>query len=679
MEALLRPSHPSLPSLPSLPKLHHRLPKTRPSSIQFTTTTNNSRFLVQPLFNVTSPRLNPSTPKPSPFRAAASNAPAVALESGGGSESSKFLGVDVTTIKKVVPLGLMFFCILFNYTILRDTKDVLVVTAKGSSAEIIPFLKTWVNLPTAIGFMIVYNKLSNVLSREALFYTCMLPFIAFFGVFAFVLYPNVHFIHPIGLADRLLEILGPSFLGPIAILRIWSFCVFYVMSELWGSVVVSLLFWGYANQITTIDEASQFYPLFGLGANVALVFSGRTVKYFSNLRKNLGPGVDGWAVSLKGMMSIVVGLGLVICGIYWGMNRAIKAEGGGRKKKKEKMKMGTMESLKFLLSSRYIRDLATLVVAYGISINLVEVTWKSKLKAQFPSPNEYSSFMGDFSTCTGIATFTMMLLSRVIFRKFGWGVAAVITPTVLLITGIAFFSLVLFSGPLTPVFSNLGVSPLLAAVYVGALQNIFSKSAKYSLFDPCKEMAYIPLDEETKVKGKAAIDIVCNPLGKSGGALIQQFLILTFGSLSNSTPYLGGILLVIVVAWLAAARSLDQQFTPMVKKDLKDKLIEGKISAVNTGLTGRLPPKKGGVTYRFVSTLNPMGFIEGKYVPLVEDVSSNGQLQHLTVKKLDAKDQVEEVVGATTMKPPPTEAECSGDEGNNHVAIEESESPEKSL
>ncbi|MFQ6644307.1 hypothetical protein Gotur_017117 [Gossypium turneri] len=323
-------------------------------------------------------------------------------------------------------------------------------------------------------------------------------------------------------------------------------------------------------QITTVEEAKRFYPLFGLGANVALIFSGRTVKYFSNLRKNLGPRVDGWAISLKGMMSIVVLMGFTICFLYWWVNKFVPLPTRSWKKK-EKPKMGTMESLKFLVSSRYIRDLATLVVAYGISINLVEVTWKSKLKAQFPSPNEYSSFMGDFSTATGIATFTMMLLSQFIFDKYGWGVAAKITPTVLLLTGVGFFSLILFGDPLGPALAEFGMTPLLAAVYVGAMQNIFSKSAKYSLFDPCKEMAYIPLDEDTKVKGKAAIDVVCNPLGKSGGALIQQFMILTFGSLANSTPYLGGILLMIVFTWLSAAKSLDTQFTALRREEELEK------------------------------------------------------------------------------------------------------------
>ncbi|KAH1114159.1 hypothetical protein J1N35_007537 [Gossypium stocksii] len=491
----------------------------------------------------------------------------------GETQKPKFLGIELVTLKKIIPLGLMFFCILFNYTILRDTKDVLVVTAKGSSAEIIPFLKTWVNLPMAIGFMLLYTKLANVLSKKALFYTVIVPFIAFFGAFGFMLYPLSNYIHPEALADKLLAVLGPRFLGPLAILRIWSFCLFYVMAELWGSVVISVLFWGFANQITTVDEAKRFYPLFGLGANIALIFSGRTVKYFSNLRKNLGPGVDGWAISLKGMMSIVVLMGLAICFLYWWVNKFVPLPTRSMKKK-EKPKMGTMESLKFLVSSKYIRDLATLVVAYGISINLVEVTWKSKLKAQFPSPNEYSSFMGDFSTATGIATFTMMLLSQFIFDKYGWGSAAQITPTVLLLTGVGFFSLILFGDPLGPTLAKFGMTPLLAAVYVGAMQNIFSKSAKYSLFDPCKEMAYIPLDEDTKVKGKAAIDVVCNPLGKSGGALIQQFMILTFGSLASSTPYLGGILLVIVLAWLAAAKSLDTQFTALRQEEELEKEME---------------------------------------------------------------------------------------------------------
>ncbi|KAJ6696182.1 hypothetical protein OIU79_010874 [Salix purpurea] len=492
---------------------------------------------------------------------------------GEETDKPKFLGIELVTFKKIIALGLMFFCILFNYTILRDTKDVLVVTAKGSSAEIIPFLKTWVNLPMAIGFMVLYTKLANVLSKQALFYTVIFPFIAFFGAFGFVLYPLSSYIHPEAFADRLLNVLGPRFLGPLAIMRIWTFCLFYVMAELWGSVVVSVLFWGFANQITSVDEAKRFYPLFGLGANVALIFSGRTVKYFSNLRTNLGPGVDGWAVSLKGMMSIVVLMGLAICLCYWWVNAYVPLPTRSMKKK-EKPKMSTMESLKFLVSSRYIRDLATLVVAYGISINLVEVTWKSKLKAQFPSPNEYSAFMGDFSTATGIATFTMMLLSQFIFEKYGWGAAAKITPTVLLLTGVGFFSLILFGGPLAPTLTQFGMTPLLAAVYVGAMQNIFSKSAKYSLFDPCKEMAYIPLDEDTKVKGKAAIDVVCNPLGKSGGALIQQFMILTFGSLANSTPYLGGILLVIVLAWLGAAKSLDTQFTALRQEEELEKEME---------------------------------------------------------------------------------------------------------
>ena len=47
-------------------------------------------------------------------------------------------------------------------------------------------------------------------------------------------------------------------------------------------------------QITTVDEAKTFYPLFGLGANVALIFSGRAVKYFSQVKSQSLQHQDKW-------------------------------------------------------------------------------------------------------------------------------------------------------------------------------------------------------------------------------------------------------------------------------------------------------------------------------------------------------------------------------------------------
>lgn len=102
-------------------------------------------------------------------------------------EQTNFKQPAPKTLKKLLPLGAMLFFILFNYTILRDTKDVLVVTAPNSGAEIIPFLKTYVNLPSAIGFTVLYSYLTNKMSADKVFYLVMSTFLTFFGAFATVI------------------------------------------------------------------------------------------------------------------------------------------------------------------------------------------------------------------------------------------------------------------------------------------------------------------------------------------------------------------------------------------------------------------------------------------------------------------------------------------------------------
>ncbi|MBM3201719.1 MAG: AAA family ATPase, partial [Chlamydiae bacterium] len=225
-----------------------------------------------------------------------------------------------------------------------------------------------------------------------------------------------------------------------------------------------------------------------------------------------------------------------------------------------------------LLKSRYMLCVAIIVIAYGVSINLVEVTWKGQLKLAYPTPNEYSIFMGNFSRMTGVATILMMFfVTGNVVRKLGWRIAALITPVVLLVTGAGFFGFMLFGDMLKGFVAYLGTTPLMMAVVFGTIQNIASKSSKYSLFDPTKEMTYIPLDQEYKVKGKAAIDVVGARFGKSGGAFIQQVLILGFGSIAAITPYIGIILFIIIFAWLLAANNLSKLFAvASAEKDARD-------------------------------------------------------------------------------------------------------------
>ncbi len=401
---------------------------------------------------------------------------------------SFFWPVHNFELKKLLPMFFLFFFINFNYTILRDTKDALIVTAPGSGAEAIPFLKVWGVLPMAIIFMIVYSKLSNICSKQKLFYSTITFFIGFFALFVLFMYPNRDFLHPSEAADKLQAFLPEGFKGLIALFRNWTYALFYVMSELWGSVAISLLFWGFANDTTKVSESKRFYALFGLGANLAMLFSGPAIIYFSNIRSLLAPDVDAWGVTLNYMVGMVFFSGLMVMGIYRWINRNVLTDARFydpsevQRVKKEKPKMSLKESFAYLARSKYILCLAVIVIGYGIAINLVEVTWKGQLKLQYPDPNAYQAFMGYFSTITGSATILMMLfVGGNVIRRFGWKTGALITPVVLLVTGVGFFSFVIFRDYLTAFIAMLGTTPLMLAVLFGTAQNVMSKSSKYSL------------------------------------------------------------------------------------------------------------------------------------------------------------------------------------------------------
>ncbi|MBT5655040.1 MAG: AAA family ATPase, partial [Alphaproteobacteria bacterium] len=297
---------------------------------------------------------------------------------------------------------------------------------------------------------------------------------------------------------------------------------------------------------------------------------GGLLRWITSSSEVTGASLDQvWGTNLKYITVAFLFFGGLIMFLYnWIQKnvltdpRLYDPETMGTSKKKKKVKLSFTEGLKVVFSSKYLCFIAMLVLGYGISINLVEITWKSQLKLQYPDTNSYVNFMGFFSQMTGFTTIILMIVGNNILRRLGWFTGAIITPVMVLITGASFFTFVIFRDDMTPLMAALTVTPVLLAVIVGAAQNILSKSTKYSLFDPTKEMSYIPLDDNLKVRGKAAVDGVGGRLGKSGGAIMQQILLVSIVGSTQITiaPILAVIVMAIVGVWLFAVFGLSKQY-----------------------------------------------------------------------------------------------------------------------
>ena len=473
-------------------------------------------------------------------------------------------------LKQFIPLFIIVFFVFFNYNILRATKDALIITAPKSGAEALPYLKVWAILPAAFLMTFIFTRLSNKFSRENLFYILFSIFLSFFLLFAFVLYPLRDYLHPTDLADRLQEILPLGCKGLIAIFRNWTFTLFYIMAEMWSTIIVTVLFWGFANEVTRVKDAKRFYGLFGIGANFSGIISGQFAAKISlrAFNPNLPFGSDSWGQSIIILCTTVIIGGLICMALF----KWVHAQGMGYnavseipKKSAPKIKMGMRKNFAFLAKSKYLILIALIVLTYNISINLIEVVWKDQVHQLYPNPAEFNAYMGQVLTAIGIiATSASLFVSGNVIRRFGWTTSAIIPPITILLTGAFFFSFLLFKGSfLGSLAIVLGSTPLALGVFFGSLQNCLGRAAKYTLFDATKELAFVPLNLESKLKGKAAIDGVGSRLGKSGSSIIHQGLLMVFGTVALSTPFVGIILLISVGAWMLSVKRLGKQFNAL--------------------------------------------------------------------------------------------------------------------
>lgn len=458
--------------------------------------------------------------------------------------------IHKSELRKFLPMAFIFILISFCYALTRSLKDMNMLKEVGSTA--IYWLKAIAITPSMILFTILYGKISRSTGRDGRFNAVMIYFLAFFIFSLVFLLPQKEALQLTHLS-KLLTAKFPSLIGLWEAICHWPISLFYIHAEAWGTFAISVVFWTFVNEVTSIKQAKRFYSLLGMFASFGSIACGLILK-LNSVRTNFDQG-----------LKFVIAAIILILVVYYYFTADIKANPVyyqiEEKRKKIKVTMSFMDSMKFLAKSRYLMLISILVIGYGLVIALFESVQKAQVQQYARITGDdtiYAGVYSDQQILVGILAILITLFFSTPILKRGWRFAASATPITALVMTILFFTFLRFGSVLDGFLQNFNMTALHLSVMVGIYNVVLIKSVKYILFDPTKEAVYIPLDEETKVRGKAAVDGVGSRLGKSLASVLVTGMATLFGGgdIANIRTPIVLIIIAVIILWLIAVRVL---------------------------------------------------------------------------------------------------------------------------
>ncbi len=456
--------------------------------------------------------------------------------------------------KQVILMSAIFFIICVIHNILHTVKDALIITAEGSGAEVIPFIQLWIMLPMTFVAAFFFTSYLKRYGLAAVINRSLIIFLAFFVIFACFLYPYRSIIEPHHYADTLADYLPQGLNGFIAIGRNWTLSLFFVLGDLWGCVVTSVIFWSLANEITPLQEAKHTYSWVRIGGALGAIIGGQF------------PALASFAVPHISVYALLV---VIICGcvtlmaLFPRLMRSFDclSHKPTETNDQQEMHQNIWQQVRYLFRSRHLLCLAIMVIAYDLVMGLFELVWKAQVKEIYPDFNRYSTFLGLSFAIGGALTVLFAFATPLVLTHLGWTKTALVTPIFLLIIGLLFFGLLIFR-------ESIHLDPILLltiAVILGAVQFSVGRASKYSLFDISKDMAYIPLESHLKAQGKAAVDGLGPRMGRTGACLVNQGLLLTFTTVGAGISIFAVLIVGIIMAWMMATKLLGRDMQVLVK------------------------------------------------------------------------------------------------------------------
>lgn len=443
-------------------------------------------------------------------------------------------------ITKFLVLSALFFLICLNNHILRNLKETVIITQPQLGINAIPFIKTWMMLPIILLFVKAYVYLSTRFSQEKVTYIILTSILIYFVAFLTILHPN---------EERLqLHLLGNwiSFSTFGEVVRHWHLSLYYCISEIWGTVVMMIIFWGTCNRSTDLDQAKRFYSpilsisnLSGLAsAHISLSCSQGSLKHL------LFPELANWNATLSTLTLLVSVLTVAILGLFYYLHTYVLTEGyvqvQSQEESHKKEHISLLAAIRCIVTNQKLRSLAMTIFAYYFCSGILELILKYQLHAIYTDANEFNDMLNQMTIYVSIAsTLITAFITGSLIRRFSWKVTALATPLLLTIP-LAFLVVHYF-------FSESGVSALtmLYAVYF-----MLSRMCKFTFFDLSKEIASVEFTYDEQIKLKSVLDGVIPKLAKTSESLFLQILMTLCLDLRSIIPFIILITFGIHLLWI---------------------------------------------------------------------------------------------------------------------------------
>ncbi len=437
-------------------------------------------------------------------------------------------------VKKIIlATALLSFLLTASSFILRYASDMHMSTQLSVSCiPIVKTVSTYSSLFLAIIILIASRKITfeKIFQRSLIYFTLAIAFsltcILIQDLFSFQI------------LNLFLEKSLPLSLRPIASHK--ALFLFHSLTNLMSYSFLSLLIWGFVNQVTSRNEAFKLYiPLACI-----LGFVGSFAKLL------LSPILITTKLSLPShfAFAVMIALFLTLTALFIFRKYHTKLTDN------ESFQLKHSKPFHFpILSSAY------LLVGALAAGSFTHVIFQSGLRAQFASNSTaYLSYLGKFSTTSGTLTMlftlawlvlgTKVLVNQGISRAIKYGVTASIFGAV--------------------VFFALFNTKDMGLLFGQSISRSILISTTSCLFFPVIQILYLYLPQQVRFQKKVVTEMVAMPIIKSSSSFIIQSLIIAFGSLQATKPYLLTFFALFIAILYLASRSIDSRFPKIEQASL---------------------------------------------------------------------------------------------------------------